>query len=294
VASCIASGSCCPSRGCTFPGGETKPPLPGNTHHVKPQVYKDPRPAEHFTRFHERVRKGPADAMYKIVRVVLTPYLLLFYRARVIDTDKIPPEGPTIIVPNHFSFLDHFFVAAFIRREVNFMAKSQLFKPPLQFVYTHGGVFPVLRGRRDEEAFKTARAVLARGGLIVMYIEGGRSRTQRLGEPKPGVGKLALETGATVVPTAIAGTAKVRNWKKLQFPKVTVQYGDPIRFEKVENPTRDQAQSASEVVFAAIEKLYYGLQENGRRKAVQAARAARDAARRAAEQAGRMPASTPR
>jgi 1-acyl-sn-glycerol-3-phosphate acyltransferase len=261
---------------------------------VKPQVYKDPRPAEHFTRFHERVRKGPADAMYKIVRVVLTPYLLLFYRARVIDTDKIPPEGPTIIVPNHFSFLDHFFVAAFIRREVNFMAKSQLFKPPLQFVYTHGGVFPVLRGRRDEEAFKTARAVLARGGLIVMYIEGGRSRSGRLGEPKPGVGKLALETGATVVPTAIAGTAKVRNWKKLQFPKVTVQYGDPIRFEKVENPTRDQAQSASEVVFAAIEKLYYGLQENGRRKAVQAARAARDAARRAAEQAGRMPASTPR
>jgi 1-acyl-sn-glycerol-3-phosphate acyltransferase len=262
---------------------------------VKPQVYKDPRPAEHFTRFHERVRRGPADAMYKIVRVVLTPYLLFFYRARVIDTDKIPPEGPTIIVPNHFSFLDHFFVAAFIRREVNFMAKSQLFKPPLQFVYTHGGVFPVLRGRRDEEAFKTARAVLARGGVIVMYIEGGRSRTQRLGEPKPGVGRLALETGATIVPTAIAGTAKVRNWKKLQFPKVTVQYGDPIRFDKLEEePTRDQAQAASEAVFAAIEKLYYGLQENGRRKAVKAARAARDAARRAAEGAARQPASTPR
>jgi 1-acyl-sn-glycerol-3-phosphate acyltransferase len=259
---------------------------------VKPQVYKDPRPAEHFTRFHERVRRGPADAMYRIVRIVLTPYLLLFYRARVIDTDKIPTEGPTIIVPNHFSFLDHFFVAAFIRREVNFMAKSQLFKPPLQFVYTHGGVFPVLRGRRDEEAFETARAVLGRGGVIVMYIEGGRSRTGRLGEPKPGVGKLALESGAAVVPTAIAGTAKVRNWKKLQFPKVTVQYGDPIRFEQVEEPSRDQSQAASEVVFAAIETLYYGLQENGRRKAVKAARAARDAARRAAEQAGRMPAST--
>ena len=259
---------------------------------MKPQVYKDPRPAEHFTRFHERVRRGPADAMYKIVRVVLTPYLLLFYRARVIDTDKIPPEGPTIIVPNHFSFLDHFFVAAFIRREVNFMAKSQLFKPPLQFVYTHGGVFPVLRGRRDEEAFKTARAVLGRGGVIVMYIEGGRSRTQRLGEPKPGVGKLALETGATIVPTAIAGTAKVRNWKKLQFPKVTVQYGDPIRFDQLdEEPSRDQAQAASEVVFAAIEALYYGLQENGRRKAVKAARAARDAARRAAEGAARQPAA---
>jgi 1-acyl-sn-glycerol-3-phosphate acyltransferase len=259
---------------------------------VKPQVYKDDRPAEHFTHFHERVRKGPPDAMYKLVRIVLTPYLLLFYRARMIDTDKVPTEGPTIIVPNHFSFLDHFFTAAFIRREVNFMAKSQLFKPPAQFVYTHGGVFPVLRGRRDEEAFKTAKTVLARGGVIVMYIEGGRSRDGRLGDPKPGVGKLALETGAAVVPVAIAGTAKVRNWKKLQFPKVTTQFGDPIRFDTVEEPTRDQAQAASEVVFAGIEQIYYGLQENGRRHAVKAARAARSAAGRAADSVtrGRAPA----
>src|SRR3954471_17453927 len=148
VASCIVSGSCCPSRGCTFRAGETNRARPGRTQQVKPQVYKDPRPAEHFTRFHERVRKGPADAMYKLVRVVLTPYLLIFYRGRVMDTDKIPTQGPTTIVPNHFSFLYHFFVAAFNGREFNFMAKSHLFKPPLQSVNTPGGVFPVLRGRR--------------------------------------------------------------------------------------------------------------------------------------------------
>jgi 1-acyl-sn-glycerol-3-phosphate acyltransferase len=259
---------------------------------VKPQVYKDERPAEHFDQFHARVRRGRPDAMYKIVRLVLTPYLLLLYRARCIDSDKIPPEGPTIVVPNHFSFLDHFFVAVFMRREVNFMAKSQLFKPPLQFVYTHGGVFPVLRGRRDEEAFETARTVLNRGGVIVMYIEGGRSRTGQLGDPKPGVGKLALETGAAVVPTAIAGTQKVRNWKKFEFPKVTTQYGDPIRFEQVDEPTRDQAQAASEVVFAKIETLYYGLQKNGRKHTVKASRAAA-AARRAAERAAERTTRTP-
>jgi 1-acyl-sn-glycerol-3-phosphate acyltransferase len=253
---------------------------------VKPQVYKDPRPAEHFTRFHERVRRGPADAMYKIVRIVLTPYLLVFYRARVIDTDKIPTEGPTIIVPNHFSFLDHFFVAAFIRREVNFMAKSQLFKPPLQFVYTHGGVFPVLRGRRDEEAFKTAHAVLGRGDVIVMYTEGGRSRSGELGEAKPGIGRLALETGAVVVPTAISGTQHSRNWTRLKFPKVTVQYGDPIKFDQVvEEPTREQAQAAADVVMERITEVYAGLRRDGRRKAVRASRAAR-AARAAAERAG--------
>ena len=94
------------------------------------------------------------------MRLVLTPYLLIFFRARCIDSHKIPAEGPVIVAPNHFSFLDHFFVAVYLRRKVHFMAKSQLFKPPLQFIYTHGGVFPVRRGQRDEEAFKTAHAIL--------------------------------------------------------------------------------------------------------------------------------------
>ena len=252
---------------------------------MKPQVYKDPRPAEHFTRFHERVRRRRPDYMYGIVRMVITPYLLGVHRARCIDSDKIPPEGPVIIAPNHFSFLDHFFVAAFMRREVHFMAKSQLFKRPMQFIYDHGGVFPILRGRRDEEAFKTAHAVLARDDVIVMYAEGGRSRSGELGEAKPGIGRLALETGAVVVPTAISGSQHTRHWTRLKFPKVTVQYGDPIRFDEVvADPTREQAQAAAQIVFERIETLYYGLQRHGRRQAVRASRAAR-AARWAAERA---------
>ena len=172
------------------------------------------------------------------------------------------------------------------------MAKSQLFKRPMQFVFSHGGVFPVMRGRRDEEAFQTAHAVLARGNVVVMYTEGGRSRDpKRLGEPKPGIGRLALESGAPVVPSAIAGSAQVRNWKKLQFPKVTVQYGEPLRFDRVENPTREQAQAAANIIFQGIEDLYYGLQENGRKRTVRAARAARRAAAQAAEGATRRPAT---
>ncbi|HEV2075407.1 MAG TPA: lysophospholipid acyltransferase family protein, partial [Thermoleophilaceae bacterium] len=242
---------------------------------MKAQVYKDERPAEHFDRFHARVRRGRPDWMYEFVRVVLTPYLLLFFRTRAIDTDRVPAQGPAIVAPNHFSFIDHFFIAVFLRRKVQFMAKSQLFKPPLQFVYSHGGVFPILRGRRDEEAFKTAHAILARGGVVVMYAEGGRSRTGELGEPKPGIGRLALESGAPVIPAAIAGSAKVRNWKRLQFPKVTVQYGEAVRFERVEKPTREQSQAASEIIFERIKTLYGGLNANGRRRAVRAARAAR-------------------
>lgn len=242
---------------------------------LKPQVYKDPRPAEHFTHFHERTRAHRPNWMYELVRLFLTPYLMLFFRTRAIDSDKVPADGPAIVAPNHFSFLDHFFVAVYLRRKVQFLAKSQLFEMPMQIVYKNGGVFPVRRGHRDDEAFKTAHAVLARGGIVVMYCEGGRSRTGELGEAKPGIGRLALESGAPIVPTALVGSERVRDWKRLQFPKVTVQFGDPIRFEQVDDPDRDQSQAASEEIFERIKGMWHRLRDNGRTSTVKARRAAR-------------------
>ncbi|MEA2406245.1 MAG: 1-acyl-sn-glycerol-3-phosphate acyltransferase, partial [Thermoleophilaceae bacterium] len=228
---------------------------------MKAQVYKDPRPSEYFDRFHDRQRRKRPNWMYEFVRLLLTPYLLLIYRARCIDSDNVPTDGPVIIAPNHFSFLDHFFVAVYLRRKVHFMAKSQLFKRPMQFIYTHGGVFPVRRGFRDEEAFKTAHTILSRGDIVLMYPEGGRSRTGELGSPKRGLGRLALESGAPVVPVAIVGTQGVRNWTRLRFPKVTVLYGEPVRFEKVDDPTAEQQQEAAELVFERVKALYDGLRE---------------------------------
>ena len=244
---------------------------------MKEQVYKDPRPAEHFERFHRRTRAKPPNWMYEVVRLVLTPYIVFFYRARCIDSQYIPADGPAIIAPNHFSFLDHFFVAVYLRRKVNFMAKSQLFKMPLEIIFNNGGVFPVRRGHHDEEAFKTAHAILARGGIVVMYAEAGRSRSGELGTPRHGLGRLALEAGVPVIPTAIAGTDRVRNWKRLQFPKVTVQFSEPLRFERVEEPSREQAQAASVIVFDRVKELYSRLRTEGRGSAVRAARQARRA-----------------
>jgi 1-acyl-sn-glycerol-3-phosphate acyltransferase len=248
---------------------------------MKEQVYKDQRPAEYFTRFHERTRTRDPDWVYELVKMVTGIYSWTFFRARCISSEKVPASGPVIIAPNHFSFMDHFFVAVFIRRRVRFMAKSQMFKRPLQFIYTHGGVFPVRRGHHDEEAFITARTVLANGGTVVMYCEGGRSRTGGLSDQaKPGIGRLALETGATVVPVAIHGSAKVRNWKRLQFPKVTVQYGDPIRWEKTGDPTRHQQQTVADEIFDRIKVLYGGLDTLGRRGMVQRVREQRRAERK--------------
>jgi 1-acyl-sn-glycerol-3-phosphate acyltransferase len=146
------------------------------------------------------------------------------------------------------------------------MAKSQLFKPPMEWIYSPGGVFPVRRGFADEEAFITARSVLSRGGAIAMYSEGGRSRTGKLAESvRPGIGRLALQSGAPVVPVAIHGSSRVRNWRRGQFPMVTVQYGDPIRYAVVEEPTREQQQAVAEEIFAEVRVLYDGLERLGRR-----------------------------
>ncbi len=233
---------------------------------MKAQVYKDPRPEEYFDRFHERSRTREPDPMYELVRSCTALYGWTFFRARAISADKVPASGPVILAPNHFSFMDHFFLGAFIRRKVRFMAKSQLFKRPMQFVYTHGGVFPVRRGYHDEDAVITAHSILARGGSMAMYCEGGRSRTGALGErARPGIGRLALETGAPVVPVAIYGSSRVRNWKKLQFPKVTVQYGDAFTFAPVANPTREQQQAAADEIFSEIKTLYAGLERLGRK-----------------------------
>src|SRR5581483_11863891 len=189
---------------------------------MREQVYTDPRPKEYFDRFHERARTREPDWVYDLVRVLTSIYAWTFLRARAIAAENVPPSGAVILAPNHFSFMDHFLMACAIRRKVRFMAKSQLFKRPMQFIYTHGGVFPVRRGARDEEVFVTAKSVLARGAAITMYCEGGRSRTGKLAtEAKRGIGRLALETGAPIVPIAIHGSAKVRNWKRLQFPKIT-------------------------------------------------------------------------
>jgi 1-acyl-sn-glycerol-3-phosphate acyltransferase len=143
------------------------------------------------------------------------------------------------------------------------MAKSQMFGAgPLSWIYNHGGVFPVRRGHADEDAFTTAFAVLRRDGVIGMYCEGGRTRTGAMADQaKPGIGRLAVQSGAPVVPVAILGSHQVRNWKRLHFPKVVVEYGLPLRFEPVEDPSREAQQEAADLILSRIKALHTALSE---------------------------------
>jgi 1-acyl-sn-glycerol-3-phosphate acyltransferase len=249
---------------------------------MREQVYADPRPKEYFDRFHTRARTREPNWVYELVRVFTSLYAYTFLRARALAVENVPGVGGVILAPNHFSFMDHFLMGCYIRRKVRFMAKSQLFKAPMQEIYSRGGVFPVRRGARDDDTFVTAETILARGGAITMYCEGGRSRTGRVSEhAKPGIGRLALESGAPIVPIAIYGSSRVRNWKRLQFPKVTIQYGEPVRWEVIENSTREQQQAVADQVLAEIRRMYGGLEEHGRRGILRRLREQRRAERTA-------------
>ena len=156
--------------------------------------------------------------------------------------------------------MDHFFAGVYLRRKIRFMAKSQMFGPPvLTYIYKHGGVFPVRRGQHDEEAFKTAYELLDQGEMLLVYAEGGRSRSRELGEPKPGIGRIALESGrrssrsrSTARPGCAAGSG-------CSSPRSRSQFGKPMTFAVEPGPSRERQLEVGGEVFAEVREMYEGL-----------------------------------
>jgi 1-acyl-sn-glycerol-3-phosphate acyltransferase len=171
----------------------------------------DERERARLDRAHLYAReRGVLGALYALVRLLVTPVLRLWFRLRIFGTEHIPATGAAIIAPNHKSLLDPFFVGIATRRHVRYMAKTELFKGPLGWLLPRLGAFPVRRGRADAEAMLSARLILEQGGLVVIFPEGTRiEEPGALGSPHHGAGRLALQTGAPIIPAAIAGTHKL-------------------------------------------------------------------------------------
>ena len=158
-------------------------------------------------RAHERARgKGEQRLLYALARGALSPSRLWF-RVRVRGAGNIPAQGAALVAPNHKSFMDAFLIGLVTRRHVRYMTKAEVFRGPLGWILVRLGAFPVRRGEADAESLATARAILAAGGLVVVFPEGTRvDEPDALGSPHHGAARLALETGAPIVPTAIVGT----------------------------------------------------------------------------------------
>jgi len=234
----------------------------GSVSEIRAQVYRDGRPAEAMLPYHEWARTHEPGWTYAAVRVLLAPVALALYRTRSLGKTDVPGSGPLILAPNHFSKMDHFFCGVYLRRQIRFMSKSQFFGHNLlvSYLFKVSGHFPVRRGHADDEAFKTAHSILMRGGCVGIYAEGGRSRSGTLSEPRPGIGRLALESGAPVVPVAIHGSQAVRQWRRGRFPRITVAYGDALQFKRVPEPTREHQLDAAKRIFDRVRELYATLE----------------------------------
>ncbi len=204
---------------------------------------------------HERARRrGVNPFVYWVVRAVLEPFLRLYFRTRRIGHEHVPSEGPVIVASNHRSFLDPFIVAICIRRPVYFVAKRELFEKRLQgWLLNALGAFPVRRGESDEEMMETATAILRRGDVVVIFPEGTRIRTGSLATPRRGVGRLALETGAPVVPVAITGTEHARRGWRIRPVKVKIRCGRPLTFPRVESASPSLATEVTARIWPCVE-----------------------------------------
>jgi 1-acyl-sn-glycerol-3-phosphate acyltransferase len=205
-------------------------------------------------RLHKRAREqGANPIVYAIVRAILQPFFLLYFRMSRIGREHIPGSGPVIVAANHRSFLDPFVIATMARRPMYYVAKKELFRHSWQaWILNALGAFPVDRGAADEEMITTAKAILARGDIVLIFPEGTRIRPGSLGKPRRGVGRLALETGAPVVPVAVIGTEAVRRGWRIRPHKVRIRAGRPLRFPVVNEPSRALATAVTDRIWPCV------------------------------------------
>jgi len=198
--------------------------------------------------------RGVNVVVYWLVRSLLQPFFHVYFRMRRMGMEHVPRSGPVILAANHRSFLDPFVIGTLTRRPVYYVAKKELFAHPVAgWLLNRLGAFPIDRGAGDHAAIDTARLILERGDCVVIFPEGTRVRPGPLGRPRRGVGRLALQTGAVVVPVAVFGTEAVRRGWRIRPHRVTLRCGRPLLFPRVENPTVAQASAVTDRIWPCVE-----------------------------------------
>jgi 1-acyl-sn-glycerol-3-phosphate acyltransferase len=204
--------------------------------------------------FRERsLNRGVNPFIYWTLRALFVPTFLIYLRMQRVGREHLPKRGPLLLASNHRSFLDPFVIGTLVRRPVYYFAKRELFEKRWQaWILNSLGAFPVDRGAGDRAAMDTARAILERGDCVVVFPEGTRIRKDSLGVPRRGIGRLALESGAPVVPIAVIGSEHVRRGWRIRPRKVRLRVGRPLNFPTSGNSSPALATAITERIWACV------------------------------------------
>jgi len=198
--------------------------------------------------------------LYQFIGFVSWPVVMGLYRLRVQGLEHLP-EGGFVLAANHTSNFDPWALGVPLlpRRQLRFMAKSELFNPVLAPLLRAGGAFKVRRGEGDVEAMRTAAELVKEGEIVVMFPEGTRRakglRKRHVARAHTGAARIALGAGAPLVPAAIAGTDRLSRLGPLR-----VAYGQPVDLSDLDGlDIKRAAEEATDRLMARIEKLRAGL-----------------------------------
>jgi 1-acyl-sn-glycerol-3-phosphate acyltransferase len=204
--------------------------------------------------------------LYTTAQRLLGSIARAVYRPTVIGADRVPTQGPVILAVNHLSVADSFIVPLVLPRQVSFLAKAEYFGGTgvrgrvSRWLFTSLGAIPVDRGRvrAAQDALDAAGHVLGEGGAFGIHPEGTRSPDGRLYRGRTGVARLALSSGAVVVPVALSGTDQLQPIGA-RFPRirpVTVRFGQPLNFSRYEG-----MESSLPVLRSITDEIMYAISE---------------------------------
>jgi 1-acyl-sn-glycerol-3-phosphate acyltransferase len=205
------------------------------------------------------------------VAIVIKPF---FLRLTIEGKEHVPMEGGCIIACNHTLGPDYVILGYASPRQVYYMAKAEIFAyhPWVARLVSDLGAFPVHRGKGDSDAIERAIDVVRAGHVLGMFPEGTRSRTGALQPAKTGVARIALGSGASIVPAVVINSEPVlRDWLKFQRrPQVTMRFGPPLATRGDPQQPDDVERTTSTMMYAIAELLpperrgaYAGREEMG-------------------------------
>ncbi len=180
------------------------------------------------------------------VRRILKPLVHRLWRFEVEGLHNVPETGPAVLCPNHAAFLDSLFVPAVLDRNLIYVGKAEYLDDwKTRHLFPALGMIPIDRrgGDHAAAALDAARQVLHQGGLFGIYPEGTRSRSGKLHKGHTGAARLAVETGAPLIPIGLIGTADIQPPDTL-MPKfgrtVAIRFGEPIAVDRYRNRIGDR------------------------------------------------------